>query len=63
MTEQLFTGMIVKIRRNSERFFVKIGRVTRAHIYAEVDSNVICQPFKHGDIITIEQDEIIEIYD
>jgi hypothetical protein len=55
--------LIVKIRRNSERFFVKICRVTRTHIYAEVDSHVICQPFKHGDIITIEQEEIMEIYD
>jgi hypothetical protein len=63
MTKQLFRGMLVKVRRNSERFFVKIRRVTRTHIYARVKNYVICQPFKYGDIITIKQAEIIEIHD
>jgi hypothetical protein len=63
MTKQLSRGMIIKVRRNSERFFVKIRRITRENIYAEVKNKVILQPFGYGDVIAFNRNEVLEIYE
>lgn len=52
----------VKIRRNSERFWLVITRVTRNRIYAVVDSCVINQLFSRGDVICIDESEIIDVW-
>lgn len=53
---------VVKIIRNSERFWLEITHVTRNKIYAMVDSYVINQPFSRGDVICIDRSEIIEAW-
>jgi hypothetical protein len=63
MTKQLSRGMIIKVRRNSERFFVKIRRITRENIYAEVKNKVILQPFRYGNVIAFKRNEVLEIYE
>jgi hypothetical protein len=52
----------VKIRRNSERFWLVIIRVTRNKIYAVVDNDVLNQPFSCGDVICIDESEIIDVW-
>lgn len=54
------TRQLVKISRHGERFWVEIIHVTRSKIYAKVSNDVIFQPFSYGDMIVIDEDEILD---
>lgn len=56
----LTKGDIVKISRNAERFWLLVTHVTRRKIYTIVDSYVFNQPFHRGDVLVIDESEIIE---
>ena len=51
---------IVKIVRNSERFWVSNVRELDGDLVGEVDNDLICDhPFSIGDTIKLTEDEII----
>lgn len=53
-------GRIVKIIRNGERFWLRNVRHLDGKLYGQVDNMLLVAPYTKGQIIEIEENEIIE---
>ena len=52
-------GDIVKIRRRSKNFWLKVTHITRNKIYTIVNNAVFNKPLNLGDVLIIDKSEII----
>lgn len=65
MTEQdkVSPGLLTKISRNGERFWLRNCRPMNGKLYGQVDNNLLANPYKQGDVISFEREEIIDWID
>lgn len=54
-------GQYVKIRRNGERFWVKLTKTTGPWLSGKLANDLVTQKGKFGDKIHFRKSEIIEI--
>ena len=52
-------GSIIKIRRNGERFWVKVVRVLKNEIAGTCLNNLLMNDFKYGSIIKFKLKDIV----
>ena len=53
-------GNIIKIRRNGERFWVKVVKVLKYGIIGTCLNNLLMNNYKYGDIMKFKTRDIVE---
>ena len=47
--------------RAKERLWLKVGKIEGSYIYGTVDSKPLSSGIKHGDVVKVHKNKVIEI--